>query len=84
MELAEKIYEDLKSHGVDVLFDDRQERAGVKFKDCDLIGFPMRLTVSAKSFENNTVELKIRSTEEIIELSQDNYLNRVQKILDIL
>ncbi len=65
LEYAEKIYSELKNSGVDVLLDDRFERAGVKFKDCDLIGFPIRITVSPKTLESNSVEIKIRKTGEI-------------------
>ncbi len=51
MNTAEKIYEDLKTRGVDVLLDDRNERVGVKFKDADLIGIPIRVTVGKKVVE---------------------------------
>ena len=45
MKVANQMYEDLKAAGVEVVLDDRDERAGVKFKDADLIGFPFRVTV---------------------------------------
>ena len=90
LEFAEKIYEELKNSGIDALLDDRPERAGVKFKDCDLIGYPMRITISPKSLETNSIEVKIRKSGEISELPRDNYLDQVRHIhkyllnLDIL
>ena len=84
LEFAEKIYEELKNSGIDALLDDRPERAGVKFKDCDLIGYPMRITISPKSLETNSIEVKIRKSGEISELPRDNYLDQVKKILETL
>jgi prolyl-tRNA synthetase len=55
---AEEIYNDLQNAGISVLFDDRDERAGVKFNDADLIGCPIRLTVGEKALQNGMVELK--------------------------
>ena len=63
MQVAEKIYEDLKNAGVEVILDDRDERAGVKFKDADLIGFPFRVTVG-KTIQEGFVEYKVRETGE--------------------
>jgi prolyl-tRNA synthetase len=60
-EAAKKIYDDLWARGVEVLWDDRDERAGVKFKDADLIGLPLRITVGGKNLANGNVELKPRS-----------------------
>lgn len=63
METAEKMYEELKKAGVEVVLDDRDERAGVKFKDADLIGFPYRVTVG-KTINEGLVEYKTRETGE--------------------
>ena len=57
---ANGIYENLRAAGIDVLFDDRDERPGVKFKDADLIGFPLRIAVGAKSLANGQVEWSSR------------------------
>lgn len=57
---ARQFYEQLLAKGVDVLMDDREERAGVKFNDADLIGIPYQLTIGAKGLEKNEVELKDR------------------------
>jgi len=67
METAEKIYRELKEKGVDVLFDDRNERAGFKFKDADLIGIPFQIIVG-RGVCNGVVELKIRKTGEKMEV----------------
>jgi prolyl-tRNA synthetase len=60
MNLAEKIYNELTAHGVDVILDDRDERPGVKFKDSELVGFPIRLGIGEKSLAKGEVELKLR------------------------
>lgn len=62
MKLAEEIYEDLKAQGIEVILDDRAERAGVKFKDADLIGIPVRIVVGKKCAEG-IVEYKLRTVE---------------------
>ncbi len=64
MKVAEDIYKTLIKHGVEAVLDDRDERAGVKFKDADLIGFPYRITVG-KGISEGLVEFKVRETEEI-------------------
>ncbi len=61
---AERLYADLLATGVEVLFDDRAESAGVKFNDADLIGLPLRVVVSKRSLKNGGVELKLRSQKE--------------------
>ena len=82
--LAESIYEELKKAGVDVLLDDRKERAGVKFKDCDLIGYPLRVTVGPKAVEEGTVELRVRRSGETFVETKENYLAKVQELLAVL
>ncbi len=64
MKVAEDIYKTLIKHGVEAVIDDRDERAGVKFKDADLIGFPYRITVG-KTITDGLVEFKVRETEEM-------------------
>ncbi|HEX9271805.1 MAG TPA: His/Gly/Thr/Pro-type tRNA ligase C-terminal domain-containing protein, partial [Candidatus Binatia bacterium] len=66
---SDRIYQQLQKRGVEVLLDDRDERPGVKFKDADLIGIPLRLTVGAKGLEKDCVELRSRrdgKTDEIL------------------
>ncbi len=65
---AEKLYHSLRGQGIEVLLDDRDERAGVKFKDADLIGIPVRITVGRKASEG-IVEYKLRSSGEVSEMS---------------
>lgn len=67
MELAEKIYEELTSKGIEVMLDDRDERPGVKFKDADLIGIPIRITVGKKAGEG-IVEYKLRKDKDFAAL----------------
>ncbi len=64
VETAEKIYKELADHDIDVLLDDRDERAGVKFNDADLLGIPLRITVGTKGVKNGQVELKLRADSE--------------------
>jgi prolyl-tRNA synthetase len=61
MRLAEKFYAELTAHGVDVILDDRDERPGVKFKDSELVGFPIRLGLGEKSLAKGDVEIKPRT-----------------------
>jgi len=60
MTLAEKLYADLTSRGVEVILDDRDERPGVKFKDSELVGFPLRIGIGEKSLAKGEVEVKVR------------------------
>jgi prolyl-tRNA synthetase len=79
MGLAEKIYEDLQAKGVDVLIDDRNERPGVKFKDCDLIGIPLRITVGRRAAEG-IVEVKARAGADASEMTADEAVAEALKI----
>lgn len=73
--LAEKIYEQLKENGIEVLIDDRQERAGVKFKDADLIGIPVRITVGKKAADG-ICEFKFRSGGDAEDVSADKAVSK--------
>ena len=64
MKAAESIYSSMLNCGIEVILDDRDERAGVKFKDADLIGIPIRITVGQKNLASGNIELKIRKTGE--------------------
>ncbi|HHV72616.1 MAG TPA: proline--tRNA ligase [Clostridia bacterium] len=63
-EICEELYNQLTDNGIEVVYDDRKERVGVKFKDADLIGFPLRIVVGPKTINDGTVEVKIRKTGE--------------------
>ncbi len=71
MKVAEDIYKTLVKHGVEAVIDDRDERAGVKFKDADLIGFPYRITVG-KGITEGLVEFKTRETGEILNIKPED------------
>ncbi|MDQ0253676.1 prolyl-tRNA synthetase [Evansella vedderi] len=78
--LAEELYDQLGEERFEVLFDDRPERPGVKFKDADLFGFPIRITVGKKASEG-IVELKVRKTGETLEIHKDNLLDTIKEKL---
>jgi len=80
MQIAEKIYAELTARGVDVILDDRDERPGVKFKDSELVGFPIRLAIGEKSLAKGGVELKRRAGEMTLIKAED----AVPRILELL
>ncbi|MGB3366225.1 MAG: proline--tRNA ligase [Acidaminobacteraceae bacterium] len=80
-ELGEKIYNELKAKGIEVLLDDRKERAGVKFTDAELIGIPVRVNVGRMASEN-VVEFAIRREEEKIEISVDEIYGKIMAEFD--
>jgi len=77
-EAAEKLYADLEAAGVEVFYDDRDERPGVKFNDADLIGLPLRITVGARSLEEGGVELKRRDQADKRIVPMDQVLSAVR------
>lgn len=84
MSTSHTIYTALKDAGVDVLLDDRKDRAGVKFKDADLIGYPLRITVSKNTLENNEVEIQIRKSGEALPCAIDSVATKVAELLQNL
>ena len=81
MKAAENIYAELLKCGVEVILDDRDERAGVKFKDADLIGIPLRVVAGPKNLAQGQVELKIRKTGESRLYAVSDIVSEVQKII---
>jgi prolyl-tRNA synthetase len=81
-EAAVEIYESLLEAGVDVLFDDRDERPGVKFKDADLIGIPVRIVVGAKSLAEGKVEWSLRKDRKKNLAAPDDVIAKVLGVLD--
>jgi prolyl-tRNA synthetase len=75
--IATKLYQDMGSERIEVLFDDRSDSPGVKFNDADLIGIPIRVTVSARNLQNNAVEMKRRDQKE-------RHLVPLTEVLDVL
>ena len=81
---ATEIYETLRIAGVDVLLDDRSERPGVKFKDADLIGIPVRITVGARGLAQGTIELKKRTDAEATDVPVNDAAAAARAALDEL
>jgi prolyl-tRNA synthetase len=79
---ADEIYMALKGAGIPVLFDDRDERAGVKFNDADLIGCPLRVTVGEKGLKEGMVELKPRKVKENQLVPVDEIVEKIKSILN--
>ncbi len=82
--VAEQIYDDLWASGIDTIFDDRDERAGVKFNDADLVGMPIRITIGARSLAEGLVELKARSEAEVHKVPVSEVVAAVKKMLERL
>ena len=76
-EAADNIYRDLSAIGIEVLMDDRGERAGVKFKDADLIGIPFQIVLGEKNLKEGLVEIKDRKTKEILKVRTDEVVERI-------
>ncbi len=81
MNYANKLHDDLTNNGVEVLLDDRDERPGVKFKDMDLIGIPIRITIG-KSLENGEVEVKLRSETTSYNVKTTEIIDHIKKIIN--
>jgi len=84
MSLAEQIYGNLNARGIEAILDDRNERPGVKFKDADLIGYPLKITVGPKATNDNLIEVKVRRTGEVLNFPIDNYIDDITKLLATL
>jgi prolyl-tRNA synthetase len=81
MKAAENLYNSMLAEGIEVIFDDRDERAGVKFKDADLIGIPLRIIIGQKNLIQGNVELKIRKTGENTLYSLQEIVQQVKQII---
>jgi prolyl-tRNA synthetase len=81
---AEKLYNELKAFGVEVLLDDRDARGGVKFKDADLIGIPIRITIGAKSIAENSAEIKLRRDNGITKVPLEKTKEKIIKLIEEL
>ena len=79
MSVANKIYDDLTASGCEVLIDDRNERPGVKFKDADLLGIPLRITVGRRAGEG-IVEVKRRDSSDTSEITVDEAIRLAKEI----
>jgi prolyl-tRNA synthetase len=81
-ETAEQLYQTLSASGVEVLYDDREETPGVKFKDADLIGIPLRVTLGEKNLKKGLVEIKKRKTGEISLVNKEEALTKIREMID--
>lgn len=83
-EKAFSVYEELTKAGLEVLLDDRDERPGVKFKDADLYGFPLRITIGKKTLDKGQIEVRTRKTGETVLLPADDFTGTVRDMLEAL
>jgi prolyl-tRNA synthetase len=84
MALAERVQNELEAAGMEVVLDDRPERAGVKFKDADLIGYPLKITLGPKAVTESLIEVKTRRTGEVVYFPADNFTTAIKALLKTL
>ncbi|MFH1148557.1 MAG: proline--tRNA ligase, partial [Pseudomonadota bacterium] len=77
---AEELYDGLQANGFEVILDDRDERAGIKFKDADLIGIPWRVTIGTRLKKEGVVEIRTRSTGETFSVAKDKVAEKLQEL----
>ena len=76
---AEKIYKDLKNKGFEILYDDRDETAGIKFVESDLIGIPLRIIVSEKTLQKQSIEIKKRNERRVKLVKIKSYVQKITR-----
>lgn len=81
MAVADKFYETMNASGVEVLMDDRDERPGVKFKDADLLGMPVRIVIGKRGLDSNEIEVVDRKSKQVRKVHPDSLLLTVQEVL---
>jgi len=81
--LAEDIYSDLRFEGIEVLLDDRNEPAGVKFKDADLTGIPIKVILGEKSLKEGKIEIQLRSTGEKLKVEKSKLIDEVKRLIKV-
>jgi prolyl-tRNA synthetase len=79
---AERLYAELTAANIEVLYDDRDERAGVKFKDADLIGIPLRVTIGPQKLARGQVEIRRRRTRAIEDVALEEAVSRLREIIE--
>jgi len=84
MNAATKMHDELREAGIEVLLDDRDQRAGFKFKDADLIGIPIRVTIGNRFKENGEVEIKIRSENKTHFTRLENIITEIKNLINSL
>ncbi|MDD5495992.1 MAG: proline--tRNA ligase [Candidatus Omnitrophica bacterium] len=80
--ISEDIYKDLTKGGIDTLYDDRDISAGIKFKDADLVGIPVKVIVGEKNAKKGVVELKLRKTGKVEEITRKELKSRIKSIIN--
>jgi prolyl-tRNA synthetase len=80
VEVAEQLYEDMTAKGIEALMDDREERAGVKFKDADLIGIPVQVILGEKNLKEGLVEIKDRKTKETVKVKIEEVVKKIMSL----
>ena len=81
-ETAEQLYQTLLQNNIEVLYDDREETPGVKFKDADLIGIPLRVTLGEKNLKKGLVEIKKRRTGDVLLVKKEEVFSKVKELID--
>jgi prolyl-tRNA synthetase len=81
-ETAEHHYQALLDQGVEVLYDDREETPGIKFKDADLIGIPLRVTLGEKNVKKGLVEIRKRKTGETVLVKKEEAVSKIKEMID--
>jgi prolyl-tRNA synthetase len=79
---AEQLYQELQDKGVEVLYDDREETPGIKFKDADLIGIPLRVTLGEKNVKKGLLEIRKRKTGETILVKKEDAVSKIKEMID--
>jgi len=80
--VAEELYRELSDAGLEVLYDDREETPGIKFKDADLIGIPLRVTLGEKNLKKGLVEIKRRGTGDTVLVKKDEVMAKVRELIE--
>ncbi|MEI9479584.1 MAG: proline--tRNA ligase [Deltaproteobacteria bacterium] len=80
-ETSEQIYQSLLDQQIEVLFDDREETPGVKFKDADLIGIPLRITLGDRNLKKGLVEIKSRKTGEVVLVKKEEVISKIKEMI---
>jgi prolyl-tRNA synthetase len=80
-ETSEQIYQDLLDQQIEVLFDDREETPGVKFKDADLLGIPLRITLGDKNLKKGLVEIKTRKTGDVLLVKKEDVVPKIKEMI---
>jgi prolyl-tRNA synthetase len=81
-ETAEQLYQTFSENEIEVLYDDREETPGVKFKDADLIGIPLRVTLGEKNLKKGLAEIKKRKTGEILLVKKEEVPSKIREMID--